>query len=231
MITVIHGDDQASSRNDYYSEKKKAANPLIFDGEKVLPAELIQAFDSGGLFAQKQRVFIEGFFSKKRSDSEIEGLISYLKKNKSGNDIFFWEAKVLPQKYLSFFPNAQVRIHKIPKVLFYFLDGVKPFGGKELTILFHKTLETVKAELVFFMLIRQLRLLLAFSDAKSFSQIEELRALAPWQKSKLERQSRLFSENKLKEMYRKLFEIDVAQKTGASPLSLIQSIDFWLLEI
>ena len=61
--------------------------------------------------------------------------------------------------------------------------------------------------------------------------IDEVVRLAPWQKSKLERQTRTFSLEQLKQIYSKLYEIEIAQKTGDSSLSLSQNIDFLLLEM
>ena len=61
--------------------------------------------------------------------------------------------------------------------------------------------------------------------------IEEVKRLAPWQKSKLMNQASMFEMKKLKEIYKKLYKIDKAQKTGATNLSLTQNIDIFLLEI
>ena len=81
------------------------------------------------------------------------------------------------------------------------------------------------------MLQRQFRLLLAVSEENSKDSIDEITRLAPWQKSKLEKQARLFQVDKLLSIYKKLYQIDLAQKTGNLPFSLTASIDFLLADL
>ncbi|MBI2622551.1 MAG: hypothetical protein HYW64_00425 [Candidatus Levybacteria bacterium] len=55
--------------------------------------------------------------------------------------------------------------------------------------------------------------------------------MAPWQKSKLQRQAFLFTKDALTKNFAQLYAIDLAQKTGSLSLSLIQTIDFFLLDL
>ena len=80
------------------------------------------------------------------------------------------------------------------------------------------------------MIIRQFRLLLGLSESSN-NNIDEIKRLAPWQKSKLVRQASLFGVDKLKQIYKMLYKIDKSQKTGKSPLTLVQDIDILMLEI
>jgi len=48
---------------------------------------------------------------------------------------------------------------------------------------------------------------------------------------KLERQVQLLNVMQLKNIYKKLYEMEIGQKTGRLNLSLSQSIDFFLLDI
>jgi DNA polymerase III delta subunit len=97
--------------------------------------------------------------------------------------------------------------------------------------LFHNALESkIKEEIILFMLQRQIRLLLSLLDSGEKS-IDEVERLAPWQIGKLQSQSRLFTVSDLKRIYKRLYEIELGQKTGSLPLSLSQSIDFLLLDI
>ena len=66
---------------------------------------------------------------------------------------------------------------------------------------------------------------------KAKENAEEVKKLAPWQKGKLTRQASMFGLDNLKKTYKKLYKIDKSQKTGSSNLTLVQSIDFLLLEI
>ncbi|MBI2074990.1 MAG: hypothetical protein HYT83_04105 [Candidatus Levybacteria bacterium] len=231
MITIIHGDDVANSRKYYLSEREKVANPVIFAAEKVTLSDLMQVFEGGRLFSDNKKVFIENFFSKKKASKEYDEIIDYLKQIQENGEIFFWEEKEITAKKISVFKKLISKVFKFPQNLFLFLDSIKPGNGKTLISLFHKTIETAEPEMIFFMLIRQLRIILALSDKSSSSQIDELKRLAPWQKSKLQKQASFFSQKQLIDLYKKLFEIDLAIKTGKSSLNLIQAIDFFLLSI
>ena len=128
---------------------------------------------------------------------------------------------------------------KLPQNIFLFLDNLRPSshlpGGNSLLKLFHQVLDSgIKEELVLFMIQRQFRLLLALCHPEASNDIgtiDEVSRLAPWQKSKLERQAQLFNTTDLKKIYKKLYEIEIAQKTGSSSLSLTQNIDILLLEM
>ncbi|MEM3041809.1 MAG: hypothetical protein QXG97_07300, partial [Nitrososphaerota archaeon] len=88
---------------------------------------------------------------------------------------------------------------------------------------------TLEPEIIFAMLIRQFRLLLALQEANS--QIDDLRRIKPWQQKKIILQSQQFGKEKLLSLYKMLYEIDHKQKTGKLPLSLNSTIDIFLLEI
>jgi DNA polymerase III delta subunit len=62
-------------------------------------------------------------------------------------------------------------------------------------------------------------------------QIEEVKRMQGWQKTKLERQSNLFSESQLITYHNKLFEIDLEHKTGKLSGSLSSAIDIFLLDV
>lgn len=230
-IYIIHGDDIVSSRKFLREQKQKLHSPSVFDGDVDLQ-DLIQITQGGGLFGNEKKVFIENFFSKnKLNTSKTKGIIDYINKNQSSSDVFFWEEKELQKKYLNLFNNPTVKIFMIPKTIFLFLESIRPVNYKNSINLFHKALQNTEAELIFFMLQRQFRMLAAVSDKKTRETIDEVIRLAPWQRGKLEKQARLFSIDKLLEIYRRLYEIELAQKSGGLPYSLANAIDFFLLSI
>jgi len=264
MITIIHGNDTASSRKYYIDQK--TADAFSFEGEKVCLTDLTQVLEGGGLFTDSKKIFIDEFLSKRKQGKETEEIILLLNKYRETNDIFLWEGKEISKKNASLFSNPTVKTFKFPLFLFTFLDGIKPKSSNNV-VLFHEALKKSEAELIFFMLIRQFRLLLAVSDEKSpFSRhaeldsasleipksirqaqdpeytegqvrddsnqrIDEIKRLAPWQKSKFKKQSGLFSLINLKNAYKKLFEIDLGQKTGTLNMSIEQAIDIFLLDL
>lgn len=230
MITILHGDDIASSRKLFLEEKQKIKDSFVFEGEKITLTDITQVIDGGDLFNERKIIFIESFLGKKRQSEEFKEIVRLIQKNSKNADIFFWEEKELSKSQLFLFNNPVIKVFKYPQSLFLFLDNIRPENSKSLAVLFHKVLENSETELVFYMLIRQFRLLLALFDP-DFTGIDEVKRLAPWQKSKLQKQAKLFSLKQLKNSYKKLFEIDLALKTGNLNLTLEQAIDMFLINL
>ena len=230
MITIIHGDDIVSSRNYFLEQKEKIKNPISFEGQNLSLTDLVEIFEGDMLFTDDKTIFVENFFTKRKPSKETSTITDYV--NKQENVVmFFWEGKTLTKKQAETFLKGVIKTYSLPKSLFAFLDSIKPGNGTKLVALANGTLKTTELDLIFFMLIRQIRLLLAVSDTTSKETIDEVTRLAPWQKNKLLFQAKLFSPNKLKIMYKNLYDIDLGVKTGKMSLPLRQYIDFFLLEI
>jgi DNA polymerase III delta subunit len=232
MITIIHGDNITESRNYFLNLKQKEKDIILFDGKNITFPDLVQNTEGSGLFNDSKNIFIEDFLSKiKKTDKESKDILNYIAKSSKGNNFVLWESKEILKRDLLVFKDAAVRIFKLPKNIFLFLDNLRPNNSKNLLRLFHEGINSgIKEEMILFMLQRQFRILLALSNPGG-NQIEELERLAPWQLGKLESQARMFNPESLKKNYKKLFEIELRQKTGSLPLSLIQTIDFFLLDI
>lgn len=249
MITLIHGDDVAVNRNYYFELKNKSKESIILDGTKVTVTDLTQALEGQDLFGESKEIFIEELLSKRKASKELDALVSVLLTSNS-SPITIWESKELTAKQVSLFKGAAVKAFKIPATIFALLDALKPKNSKQLVELFHKTLEDKDAEFVCFMLQRQVRILLALSNvshAKAGIQenkeldpgsksgmtysISEVSRIAPWQKGKLEKQTSLFSQEKLLELHDKLFEIEYGLKTGNLSMPITPTIDLLLLSI
>ena len=84
--------------------------------------------------------------------------------------------------------------------------------------------------MVFFMMIRQIRMLLGLIEHTN-NDIDELKRLSPWQKSKLQNQVDLFEPERLLRIYSRLFETEKAMKTGNLTSDLTQTIDLLLIDI
>lgn len=228
MITIIHGGDTAASRKYFYQQKEQHPDIDVIDGEKVSLTDLNQLLEGGGLFVETKTIFIEQLFTRKKKKEEFASLASYLEKNSNTHNIYLWEGKELDRGALMVFKTAVPKPFKLPQTLFLFLDSLKPGNGAQLVKLFHQTIETTEPEMVFFMLIRQFRLLLAVSS-QTDNPIEEVKRMAPWQQTKLQKQASLFSQKQLKTIYAELFAIEIGQKTGQLPNTILTSIDFLLL--
>lgn len=226
MLTILHGDDITSSRKYYIDERQKVEAPIILFGDDLEMGRLAQVFQSSSLFDMTQKnVFIENFFQKKENKEFIPYLQAQLKKS----NLLIWESKELSKTQISLFKNANIKHFFLPKALFAFLNELKPNNSKKMIGFFHKTLESLECELIFFMIIRQFRLFLAIQEKSLENQIDEIKRMAPWQKSRLGSQAKLFSKDELKEIFGKVLEIEISQKSGTNILSLPQAIDFLLL--
>lgn len=228
MITILHGDDIATSRK-YYKTLQKKDDPF-FDGDRITLEDIKNAVQSTTLFDDSKTISIENFFSKRKPSKEMETIIEYVKISGKDHDVLFWESKPLSKKTLSAFSNATIKAYTFPQSLFAFLEALQPENTKTLLNLYHQALTHTEAEMILAMLTRQVRLLLVISE-DSANPIEEMKRLAPWQKSKLLFQSRQFSLQKLQNLHSQLYTLDVQSKTGGLSLPLSQSIDIFLASI
>ncbi len=229
MMTILHGDDTTASRNYYLEQITQHHIENTFDGDEITLTDLVQIFEGGGFFQDTASVGIENLLSKRKQSKELDSVLTFLNNQPEGT-VILWESKSLPKTKLNQFKNADSQEFKLPQHLFQFLDSLKPGNPKQLIELFHKNLVTTEPEMLFFMMVRQFRMLLALSQ-DSLEQIEEAARLAPWQKSKLVSQSRQFSVKQLGSLHNKLYSIELGQKTGTLNLPLTSAIDIFLLEI
>ena len=225
MITVIHGDDTIASRNFFLLEKQKYKNSILQDSKNLELSDLLQILESKNLFFEEKSIFIENFFSSKQllSSKETIQAMENLK-----TDIFLYDSSELSKTQLAVFKNPRIKLFKLPQELFIFLDNIRPKNSQNV-VYFHNALKNSTEDMIFYMVIRQFRLLLALLGS-GVGNIDEVKRLAPWQRSKLSSQARLFSEESLKSIYKKLFEIDLAYKSGQIT-TITPSIDFLLLGI
>jgi uncharacterized protein len=233
IITIIHGTNTALSRKQFIDLRQSFTNPVSFDGASVTLSQLTQSLEGQSLFDDSTQLFVEEFFSKRKASKETEVLTSYLTKQGEQNTIVVWESKELTPKQISAFGKPEVKKFDIPKEVFTFLDSLQPHNSKRMIELFHKVLVSEDPEFVFFMIVRQFRMMLGLCshDPSAMSQddkeIDELTRLT-WQKSKLTKQAESFGENSLLACYDKLFSIEVGIKTGQLSAPLEQTIDFFL---
>ena len=227
MIYIIHGEDTVSSRNFFIDEKKKAQDAVSFDEQSLSLSSLVQNIEGGSLFTNEKTIFIENFLSKRAGDEE---LVLYIQKHHEVATLYFFEGKELSVKQKNIFPQAKVHLFKLPQKIFSFLDELAPGRRSQIIFLYHNLLKTVDADFIFRMIIRQIRLLLFFSENSS-DELMEVKNMQPWQRKKMEKQAALFSPAHLKSMYKKLSVIDTDLKTGNNSFPLPALIDFFLADL
>lgn len=234
MITIIHGDDVVSSRNYLLELKKESKNSIQLNKEDLNYLNILQTLKGKQLFEEQKNIFIENLLSNKKNISESEKILDLIERNSKEFNIYFWEGTEQTKTVLKLFSSAKIKLFKIPQSLFYFLDNIKP-NSKENVINFHKTLENSDVDAIFYMILRQFRLLIVLRSEIPLRgtpdlQIDELKRLAPWQKNKLRKQAFFFEVDELKKIYDKLFQIDLKTKIGEIT-DLTRAIDIFLLDI
>jgi len=232
MLTIIHGSDTALSRKYFLEEKQKHLDAVLLEADQVNLTDLAQIFEGGGLFGETKHLFIEQFLTKRKKNADYKNILTYLETNAKENSILLWEGKELERSAFTGLKTAVNKAFKLPQTLFQLLDALSPHKNQILIRLFHQIILTTETEMVFFMLIRQFRILLAIQKInKQEAAIEEINRLAPWQITKIEKQAYAFDSKHLLNLYNKLYDIEVGQKTGGLTTPLVSAIDFFLLSV
>ena len=223
MITLLHGDDTATSRNEL--QRLKAGREIRqLDGRGLTDTMLTQALESDSLFGGDTLVVIENLFSKLGKKPKLIATLAEIIK-RSRADVIIWEDKEVGITITKNLGNPSVRLFKIPISLFQFLDGIKPGNTKSVLTLFLKTLATHAPELIYTMLVRRIRQLIQVADGVTPE------GLQSWQVSRLTSQSRSFTIDRLIELYRQLLNMEYSIKTGSSPFTMQQLLEQYLIDL
>jgi len=226
-MLILHGDNLVTSRkvlNQEISQAKDQNNEIIrFNGKKLNLNELQQALESKSLFGSQRLVIIENLLSSSPG-KERTSLISYLKKNLFAN-LILWEEKEI--KKISAFKKTLIQLFKLPPTIFQFLDSLAPGVGKRSLSLLHHSLKQSSAEMVFYMLARQIRFLIMAADLGK----EGLASLHPFQQGKIARQAKKFDISQLLSLHRSLLKIDFQQKTGRASMPLASQLDLLIASL
>lgn len=219
MITLLHGENILKSRQALVSLLEKARNEgvevVTFGGQKTGLAEVKNALQSGSLLGKNRLVIIENLLSASRS-KEKEKILAYLAKAEFDNDLILWEEREL--KNLPTLPKVDIQLFKLKPLIFRFLESLRPGNHEEMLRLLQEVKTQEEPEMIFYMLIRQLRYLFLAKD-------QAFVGLPDWQKRKLASQARHFRPDQLQELYQKLLEIDFSQKTSSDPYPLSSRLD------
>lgn len=219
MITLLHGDQIEASRAEFTRIRESATGKEVrtLDGRTIDPAALTQALESSSLFGGDTVVFIEQLFGKLgRKIKLIESLAKIL--NSSSADIVLWEDKEVGASVLKSLEKANVRLFKTPAIIFQFLDHpTLPVYGK--------LVETEAPELVHSMLAKRIRQLIQLQGGVVPN------GLQGWQASRLTRQAKSFTMDRLLAMYKNLCDMEFSIKNGSSPFTLRQLTEQFIIDI
>lgn len=215
-MIIIHGEDIVSARNHLNEQLESArANERTIKWLNAKDLDLTtatQILEAATLFGDTPFIIIEGLFSLTKSKNK-DGLLEFFSRYQD-RDLLLFEGKTVTPAVLKTFSKAKVREHKPAALIFSLLDGLKPGGAaKSLKLLEELESSRQPAELIFAMLIRQVRFLLQALTPASLK-------AAPWQRNKLVSQARVFGGERLLKLHNDLYHLDKDHKTGVNPLDL-----------
>ncbi|GEM_PF-3066279 len=217
MVTLIHGDDVASSRNHLLQLKKslKDKEQMWIDPSKLSDEEIIQKSQGQSLFSSDRVLFVENGMSK------LELLLA------GDADLVIWnEGQVTITAVKKLPKDAKIVEFKPPSLIFGYLDSLGPGSAARSLPALEKALESGTEEgLVFYMTLKRVRQLIGYltnpQDARG----------APWQLDRIKRQAQSFGLPKLLKLYQALLRIDWRIKTGRMQKNYIGSMEFLLSQI
>lgn len=224
-MLILHGENLLNSRlvlgQKIGAYKIKDYEIVKFSGAEINLTAVKQALESLSLFSSNRLVVIENFLSSPRS---LEGkkILDFIKKGAFEN-LILWEGKKIDGRRLTSLKVQTISFDLSP-IIFRFLGSLAPDNQKNSIYWLHQCLVPDPPELIFYMLTRQIRLLILAADLGS----KGLTGMPEWRKEKLINQAKKFGLKKLLKLYRQLLEIDYQQKTGQTPFNLTFQLDLFL---
>lgn len=228
MITILHGDDEIAIHKELArilaNAKSQGTQVTRIDAKGLTIPVLESILGTQELFTVDKVIIIDRLHGLVKSKAKDELIDMVSAKGSEGISIVIVENKALTATMLKKFPTAKTLLFKLPMILFSFVDSLGMHSPARLITTFHQIIETQDAEFVFAMLMRQIRMLIAYVSDGTY-------AGAPFGRSKIVNQSSRFSLPTLLLLHRQLEAIDIGQKTSRSALSLVQEIDLWLTQM
>ncbi len=220
-IIVFHGDNPAASRTQLQTalavERSRGSELLSLEGDKISPPDLENALLTDNLFTPTALV-IENLLTRLRSRDK-DRCLALLTNYAGPKNIYLWEKKETTKLTLNKFPKAtKITLAKTPTALFALLESLRPGSATQSLSLLHQVVAVTEDIVAFTMVARQI------------SQLLQVRAIAtpklsPWQLTKLQSQTKSWTEAELIHFHDELVRIDFAIKTGRSKLSYADHLD------
>ncbi|OIP57115.1 MAG: hypothetical protein COX79_03170 [Candidatus Levybacteria bacterium CG_4_10_14_0_2_um_filter_36_16] len=221
MIYVLHGEDAVASREKLQEFLKSTSNVFVFDLDKSSGIDIFNAFEAKSLFQDKKIIILQDIKS-----TSIKPFIAKILtfSNSKDTDIVLWHDDAIDKRLLEKLIGAKVTAFTLPKYLFPFLDNLMPGNGSMSFETFQKLKEQVPPELIFYHIIKRIRvlLMLSYGNQNSFSETSSMQG---WQIQKLESQLKNWDKNRLLGFFRNLFELEIGAKTSTLPLSFSDQLD------
>lgn len=227
-MLILHGENLAASRlalsQKIVTGKNSSHEIISLSGTEINLTTIKQALESLTMFSPHRLVVIESLLSAPKS-LERQKILDFLKKGAFTN-LILWESKKIDGRTLTSL-KAETLTFNLSPLIFRFLDTLIPNNQKNVLYWLHQCLAQDPPELIFYMLSRQIRLLILAADLGP----KGLPGMPEWRQGKLISQGKRIGLAKLLELYRQLLEIDYQQKTGQTPLNLAFQLDLFLANL
>lgn len=225
MITILHGDQAEASRarlNEIIRESKGKEIRRI-DGKNTDAGELTQAIEASSLFGGDLVVVFERLFGSLGKKQKLAVQYAAILSKATSDVILLEEKELSPTALAALGSGAKVELFKTPRIIFEFLDGLRPGSAKTSLALYGKLVKTEAPELVFSMIVKRVRQMVMLKDKVTAE------GLQGWQVGRLTNQAGNFTMEQLLKMHKNLLDIEFSLKTGASPFTLTQLTQQWLV--
>ncbi len=216
-IYLIHGDNSIASyeRLKLYLDKARANKWEIVEIDDA-NADIKNILRSNTLFGSKRLVTI-------RKYTLIDAkTIQYLKDIDAQTEILIYHDNTIPDTFIKKLNNVKKNeVFKLSKYLWKFIDNFYPDNIKNCLFFFHESLKTDPVELVFSILVGQLKdmFLVLYSDKPLPYPL--------WRSQNIKRQADKFGKVKIKSVIDDLAKIDI--KTKTSSVNLKDELDLFII--
>ena len=221
-ITILHGENSSASLNylkgllDGFKNKGIQVSRI----SKESPLSIMENISGGDLFNKRSTFVIDD--PKKLTPKDIRWILDQ-NKALDVNLLIFSESELTAAFLKQFSGVADLKLFKLPKNLYAFLDSFMPGRAGACLKLYHELLKTEAPELIFAVFAKHVRdLYWASVDSQSLP-------YPGWRVSKLKNQAASFGEGKLKKVLKSLSKIDYSTKTSSQDLS--SSLDLLIVSL
>ncbi|OGM12418.1 hypothetical protein A2Z22_04565 [Candidatus Woesebacteria bacterium RBG_16_34_12] len=221
---ILHGDytEKSYQRLQTFIKVAKKRNLEIKKVNLNTKFSLSEQLSSTELFKTENLYILENISKIPKKE------IVWLKKNNNRIEgtLIIYNSGILSKTLIKQFPKPdKIEEYKLPKIIWNFLESFYQGNAKNCIKLLHQVIDNDPIELVFVLLVRQLKdlYLVSISDSKS-SSIQNKSPFPYWREAKLKKQAQQFKKDQIKEIISELAEIDLKVKTSRG--NLIDSLDF-----
>ena len=214
-ISLIHGEDNLAS----YTKYRQLIDSAKKKGFGIIPISELKEIVSQSLFEEKT-VFS---FSQAKKVNPSDWKWLFTNSSKYNSNLLIYFPGGAPAGVLRNLPkDVKVERFDFPKVVFQFLENIKPGNSRNLVRLLGEAVKHEPVELVFHLMGRHLRDLYWMKVARETLSIPE------WRKAKLQRQADGFEREDLKILINDLAQIDIQAKVGSEDVKSL--LDIWIVK-